>query len=307
MTAPAGRRGLSDDDLSPFFRDADKNSDKTQRRHVAQFLTQLFLLVFAAIAGAFTLRWQGGSPDWAGVAAALAFGAAIFVRIYAKHQGDEREWYESRAAAESAKTLCWRFAVAGKPFPGSMSDDDAKQLLVSRFADIGKQLKYIEISVPAAQGGEVTNEMLELRHAPRATRIKAYGQDRIQSQQNWYAARSQLNARYVRIWFMAMLTAEVLGLLGGVVKAAGVINIGLLGLFSSIAAAIGAWLQMKQHEKLAAAYNVAARELRQVATLIDETMPVDDWANFVDQAEEAISREHTLWVASRTGRRLEMH
>ena len=103
-----------------------------------------------------------------------------------------------------------------------------------------------------------------------------------------------------------MLTAEGLGLLGGALKATGVVNIDLLGVFSAIAAAIGAWLQLKQHRTLAAAYNVTARELRQVATLVDDTMSPDDWANFVDQAEDAISREHTMWVASRTGRHLEM-
>jgi protein-S-isoprenylcysteine O-methyltransferase Ste14 len=300
------RHGLSDADLSPFFRDADRNSNEAQRRHVAQFRVQLILLIVAAMAGGFTLRWHDGGPDWAGVVAALAFGVAILARLYVEHQRDEREWYESRAAAESAKTLCWRFAVGGKPFPESMSDDEAKRLLASRFTEIGRELKYVEISAPASPGGEITSGMLRLRHAPRSTRIKAYDRDRIRSQQDWYASKSRWNERRARTWLKAVLTAEGLGLLGGVVKATGIVDIGLLGLFSAIAAAIGAWLQMKQHRTLAAAYNVTARELRQVATLVDEAMSPDDWANFVDQAEEAISREHTMWVASRTGRHLEM-
>lgn len=300
------KHGLSDNELSPFFRDADRNSNEAQRRHIVQFRAQLLLLIAAAMAGAFTLRWHDGGPDWAGVVAAAAFGAAILVRLYAEQRRDEREWYESRAAAESAKTLCWRFAVAGKPFPESMSDEDAKQLLASRFAEIGSELKYVEISVPASEGGEVTSKMLELRHAPLAIRIKSYDRDRIRSQQDWYASKSRWNERRARTWLKAVLAAEGLGLLGGVMKATGIVNIGLLGLFSAIATAIGAWLQMKQHGTLSAAYNVTARELRQVATLVDETRSPDDWANFVDKAEEAISREHTMWVASRTGRRLDM-
>lgn len=148
--------------------------------------------------------------------------------------------------------------------------------------------------------------MSSLRHASRVDRIRAYDHQRIRSQQAWYARKSTWNEGRARLWLRVVLVAEAIGLIGAAVKATAITDIDLLGIFASLAAAVGAWLQAKQHRTLATAYNVAARELRQVSTLIDEDMSAQEWANFVDQAEEAISREHTMWVASRTGRRLDL-
>ena len=50
---------------------------------------------------------------------------------------------------------------------------------------------------------------------------------------------------------------------------------------------------------LATAYAVAHHELGLIASRIDEIAAEADWARFVDESEEAISREHTLWRASR--------
>ena len=295
--------GFSDADLSPFFKDADTNSNRAQKHYTTQIRYQLILLVIAAIAGVFTFRWRHQGADYAGIVGAAAFGATIFIRLFAEQQGDEREWYESRAAAESAKTLCWRFAVAGNPFPESMSDQDSKRLLIDRFNDIGRELEYIAAST--SDGGEVTAAMISLRHAHRKERILAYNKGRIQAQQAWYAGKSDWNERRARTWLKITLSAEAIGLIGAIIKATAITELDLLGVFAALAVATGAWLETKQHRTLATAYNVTARELRQVSTLLDEHMSAEEWANFVDQAEEAISREHTMWVASRTGRRLE--
>jgi SMODS and SLOG-associating 2TM effector domain 1 len=45
---------------------------------------------------------------------------------------------------------------------------------------------------------------------------------------------------------------------------------------------------------------VASQELSAISGQVDWSASERDWAHFVDQAEEAISREHTLWRASRT-------
>jgi hypothetical protein len=62
---------------------------------------------------------------------------------------------------------------------------------------------------------------------------------------------------------------------------------------------VTAWVQAKQYQNLATAYGVTSQELSsvasEVATLTDEAL----WARFVREAEQTISREHTLWRASR--------
>nr|WP_275934633.1 SLATT domain-containing protein [Curtobacterium citreum] len=75
--------------------------------------------------------------------------------------------------------------------------------------------------------------------------------------------------------------------LAGVVTAAAFIGAG------------AAWLALKQHTTLESAYSLTAAELqKQDATLTSATK--DEWAAALADAEEAISREHTMWLASRS-------
>jgi len=65
------------------------------------------------------------------------------------------------------------------------------------------------------------------------------------------------------------------------------------------AAAAAAWLQTKDHANVAQAYAVAARELWAIEQRLGEPRDEREWADFVESAERAISREHTLWLARR--------
>ena len=76
-------------------------------------------------------------------------------------------------------------------------------------------------------------------------------------------------------------------------------NLKFVGLFTSIASALIAWLQIKQHKEQAQSYSIAELELgfiQQEAQYIADDLALSD---FVGDAENAISREHTLWVARR--------
>jgi hypothetical protein len=79
----------------------------------------------------------------------------------------------------------------------------------------------------------------------------------------------------------------------------GAVRADLLGIVAAAIAVVAAWMQTKQHETLGRAYSVTAQELAAVRTDWEADRNEDEWAAFVDEAEEAISREHTLWRASR--------
>ena len=76
----------------------------------------------------------------------------------------------------------------------------------------------------------------------------------------------------------------------------------LFGVIPAATAAVGTWLQLKQHQMLAQSYSVAAKELEMIAEKFPplQNRPDDEtaWANFVNDAEAAISREHTLWATA---------
>src|SRR5688572_16797679 len=107
---------LRRDDMPLIHRAASENSQRAQRRYLQGTSLNLAMLVVAAAAGAVTWKVGGGTTDWAGVIAAIAFVVALLTRLDLLTGRPERIWYEGRAAAESAKTLAWRYAVGGVPF-----------------------------------------------------------------------------------------------------------------------------------------------------------------------------------------------
>jgi hypothetical protein len=77
-----------------------------------------------------------------------------------------------------------------------------------------------------------------------------------------------------------------------------VIDLDLLGFGAAVAAGLIAWEQTRQDDRNAAAYSIAAQELASIKSLAPEQADETAWASFVDDAEEAISREHRLWRAT---------
>ena len=255
------------------------------------------MLLVAATAGAFTWIWHG--VDWAGSLAAVAFLAALVIRVALLSERPERVWYEGRAAAESAKTLAWRFAVGGEPFGvEALGVQAAETKLLSRLHEILTDLRGLHLVPPNDAGEQITNAMRDMRVKSLHERKTCYELGRIATQRKWYADRSRWNRDQALLWSYRLLAVEVLGAIGAILKAVGMLQLDLLGLAGTAAAAGTSWLAAKQHETLAEAYSVTAQELAVVAARMDQAQTEASWARFVDDAEEAISREHTLWRAS---------
>jgi SMODS and SLOG-associating 2TM effector domain 1 len=146
--------------------------------------------------------------------------------------------------------------------------------------------------------GCTSGVMREVRALPFDERRSVYLSQRIQDQEGWYAEKAASNAKRANFWTVSTVALEFAGLIGGVVKAVSEVNVDLLGVFAAAAAGATAWVQAKQHQKLATAYGVASQELATVATELEAVNDESTWARFVTEAEEAISREHTLWRSS---------
>jgi hypothetical protein len=66
------------------------------------------------------------------------------------------------------------------------------------------------------------------------------------------------------------------------------------------AAATGvAWSQSRRHEELVQSYGLAAHELNELETVVGGVGTEAMFKEFIEQAEETISREHTMWCARR--------
>ena len=302
---PERPAGLSGSDLPEVFQTADQSSLTAQARFLTSMRMQLVALAVAAAVGAYTWRWPGSDVDVAAIVAAGAFAVAGALRTATQKRRLERSWYDGRAAAESAKTMAWRYAVGGKPFPigsgGAATAADGE--LLRRLRELPETLRDLEIE-PSGEGGhQITPAMRAMRSLPLEDRKRRYAEGRIQDQKRWYAAKARWNKRMADRWNAVLLAAEGAGAVAAIVKVTNDVPFDVLPVIAAVVAAATAYLQTKQHDTLASAYTVAYLELASVADLVDAITDEAEWAGFVDESENAISREHTMWRARRSERK----
>ncbi|MBV6698567.1 DUF4231 domain-containing protein [Kitasatospora aureofaciens] len=288
-------------DLLPeLFWTADSASLQGQRRSVVLSAWELILLAVAAATGS-----ADGAP-WAWPAA-VAYLGAIALAVVISRQNPQGLWYEGRAAAESVKTLAWKFAVradAYRPPPRTLPDAEG----LYRF-QLGRVLGAFRGSrvIGPGRGTElagITEAMRRLREQPLAVRREVYLRERIQVQQEWYRSKSRYCARAGHWTGVLGVVLPALGLVLAVLRALGAFTYDALGTVSAVAASVTAWAQLRQYAPLAAAYGLAADELeliRHQLTALDlESADAEEiWARLARDAEDAVSREHTTWQARR--------
>ncbi|KAB2380253.1 DUF4231 domain-containing protein [Actinomadura montaniterrae] len=288
---------ISETEFPASFLAADRHAQVGQQRLLTATGVRLVALVSAAVFGALSLK--SGHVDLAAFGAATALIVALVTEVYLLTVRPDRHWYAARAMAESVKSLAWRYLVGGRPFTrGSEDGHHADELLLRRFGSITDALRGVVVAPPPEGGLQITGAMRQVRAMSLDERRHAYTMGRINDQRSWYASRALLNERRAARWSVVLAVVEAIGLVCAVLKAAQVINIDLAGVAGGLAAAGVAWLQTRQHHQLASAYAVAAQELADIASRVDWPETEAEWAHFVDEAEEAISREHTLWWAS---------
>jgi hypothetical protein len=152
----------------------------------------------------------------------------------------------------------------------------------------------------AGNSYDVTPKMQEVRAYDFDKKKALYLEERLKDQKGWYKKKADQNVKSKNKWFYGILAAQGAGLLSTYL----LVNcpnfpILLPSVFAAIAAAFVAWLQIKKHQELASTYGLAAKEL---STIDAQTYEVDDktkLAGFVADAENAMSREHAMWVVRR--------
>ncbi|WP_433598141.1 DUF4231 domain-containing protein [Nocardia sp. CA-135953] len=298
----ASQMNFKNPDFPLAFHQADKFSLDGQRRTLAGTSTRLVLAIVATLCLALAPLWptelfEHREIELVGIVAALLFLLALLIELRLLRQRPERAWYDGRALAESAKTLSWRYAVGGAPYPivlGAAAVDDAYRRDIQNLAT---DLMALESAV--ASGEEPTNWMRDLRVSELPVRQTAYLHHRVRDQEEWYARKATFNIRRARMWVATLLVAEAAGVILALLKSTSVVPVDLACVAAAVIASGVAWTALKQHESVGAAYTLASRELASVHVRLLEIESEEQWAQEVASAEGAISREHTMWRASR--------
>jgi SMODS and SLOG-associating 2TM effector domain 3/SMODS and SLOG-associating 2TM effector domain 1 len=285
--------------LPELFVSADAHAARARRRYVSFSALLLVFLVVAAVAGTTHLRFGESSIDWTQIIATAAFLLTAIVQSQFSALKPEQAWFEARAAAESVRTLAWRYAVCGSPFSADLPSETADRVFVGHLQEIMRSLGNLPLTASSSDLQQITPWMRDLRRQPLPARIGTYQRFRLDEEQTWYAARAALNTRRARSWVAVMLTFEVVGALAALLTGMGAMTIPIAGLAATVVAVATAWMRTNQHTSLASSYALTARELAAVRLLLREGCSEDEWAAFVDTAEGTISREHTLWRSTR--------
>lgn len=284
---------MTDADLPGFFHDADKASQDGQRQTLLLSRVRLISAVVAAIGGAF--KWKLGSQyDLFAFVALAGFFVALFAEILLWATHPEQKWNTGRFVAEQIKSLAWRYAVGGDPFPTGSAN--VKQELQVRVAEVvSAHGKKIALSSTNPAGAE---RMAQLRAKPFEERRTTYREGRVREQLDWYRARARTNEFRANMWRILLIAGEFVAILFAGARVMGVWDVDMSGVMAAAVAGGAAWLGLKQHENLYQGYSAAAAELALIYERLADTEE-PDWTAAVTEAEAAISKEHMAWLGSR--------
>jgi hypothetical protein len=285
---------LTDQDLPGLFTAADRVSIEGQRKYIRAVRGRLGLGVVAA---ALSLRSLSlGGLNATALLAALAFLGALAIELWLLAEKPERHWYDGRAIAESSKTLAWRYSIGAEPFPLGLSA--SREVFL---AQLGQLLKDApDTGITASANVAISTSMDELRRASLDRRREVYLGARIADQRDWYGRKSVTNGELAKRWSLVLVAVEVLGLVAALGRGVGLYEIDAASLFAALLGVAGTWIGVKQFRSLQRAYAFANQELNIIYSRLSRTMSESEWASEAADAEEAISREHTMWRASRS-------
>jgi len=292
---------VSDQDLPVLYRSADHASAKAQRGFVRCMATDLSLIVSSSVIGAFSFSSETAKSSFALLSAGL-MGAGLLLTIYIRSQRFEQNWYDGRAIAESVKTRAWRFMTCSEPYPEGLRDERASGLFLQTLQEVMKERKGFSASLGADTGLEpqITQKMLAVRQMPLSDRKSIYISQRINNQRQWYSSKSKVNKQAAKLWFNAIMLAQAFALFASLALIQWPdLPVNLSSIFAAAAATFIAWVQLKRYQELSNSYGLASQELGLIAEQAQHINTSETLSAFVLDAENAISREHTLWIARR--------
>lgn len=294
-------RHIGDADLPAVFRAADTASVVAQKMYLRLILSDLALVLVSAL----TTSYAVSSTQWRAVLAvvgAVCFVCGLVLTGFIIRTGYDRRWFQARAVAESAKTMAWRYMACAEPYVTDLSDAAADELLCGELESVLHEHRAIAgaLGGQAATGEQITEAMRGVRRSGVDVRKTVYLRDRLDHQRCWYSDKAEFNERRSDAWLYGIAVSQALGAAAAIalVRWPDLLFNGA-GVLAALAAGFMAWLQLKQHQELSSSYGMAAHELGLIGARFHHVGSDEDLSVLVLDAENAISREHTMWVARR--------
>jgi len=291
---------MKEEHYPSLFRSADAASVSAQKTYLRLQKAHLGSLILGSIIGAFTALATNVLSVWLYSAMAIILAFGLLILWVKRSRQDDKAWFDCRAVAESVKTTTWRFMMNVPPFHNS---DSIEERFVSELREIRKarpDFGKLLASVMDARAFVITDFMRQIRSHSFDERKRLYIEGRLRDQKSWYTNKANMNALNGTRWYWVTTGLQSIAVTIAIVQAAfGAWGFNAVPLLTTCAAAVVAWGQTKRYDELAKTYALAAQELGELEAIADGITHESNFPQFVEQVEEAISREHTLWRARR--------
>lgn len=292
---------VSHHDLPPLYCDFDESSSSAQRAYLRVIVADLAVLVLAGAVSSFASA-DTTVQRWLYAAGAVLLIGGMLLTLTLSKNAYEKTWYGGRAAAETVKSLAWKYMSGAAPFEDDSTQAAADAALVEALGSILRDRKDLALSrASVSRAGEpITRKMREVRALHFRERLSVYLAERVQDQVRWYSTKSRYNERMHGVWLFGVLAVQAAAAVSAVVQVAKPeLAFNGASALAALATAVLAWSQLKRHRELAQSYGIAAHELGLAAARATHLNSAAELSQFVNDTETAISREHTMWVARR--------
>lgn len=281
-----------------LFRSADRSSIKNQNHYLLGMKLYIGFSILGAAASASIEVFKVDHRLLPAISIAF-FIIIIAITIYQGVKRFDRTWYNTRAVAESVKTRTWRYVMRAEPYLDAQDLIAVKKLFFADMRSILDQNKEVghELLKDIAELSTITDSMDHIRAGTMEERLEYYKVHRTLDQLAWYKRKTDWNKRRAIQWFIGLIAAH-----------ASAIALLVIEMYSSnlklpseaimvVASGILAWMQIKRFQDQATAYSLTANEIRIIHDQGELITTESELSDYVKDAENAFSREHTQWVA----------
>lgn len=291
---------MNEDDYPRLYRYSDSASRKAQKTYLFFNNLHLISLVLGSALGTAAILTKPDVSNKLFTVMAIVLLLGVLVLWIARSRQYDKIWFDGRAVAESVKTATWRFMMKVPPF---YEDDKVEERFVFQLKEIrGARPDLVKhmAAVKVTDGLAITDFMRDMRKATLQDRRVFYVNERLTDQKLWYAEKANLNATRSALWFWTVTALQSSAVVLAVIQAASMgFGINMVPVITTCAAAVSAWAQMKRYDELAQSYAFAAQGLEELQSISNSQTALEEFAQFIEQAEDSISREHTMWCARR--------
>ena len=121
---------------------------------------------------------------------------------------------------------------------------------------------------------------------------------RIKEQREWYASKSKYNRKRSRQFFFLLVGLQSFAVICVLLRIAYPDwKVWPTEVFVVAAGGVVTWIQLKRFQEISTAYALTAHEIGIIEGKVQESENDIEFSDFVRDAENAFSREHTQWVA----------